>query len=239
MHLTPVEKDRLWLFLAAELARKRRGAGLKLNHPEAVALICDELIESARAGNSYDEVRTLGYEILSEEEVMDGVPEMIDRLQVEPMFEDGSQLITLYFPVGTPVSSAEDSGVTGTSIGSTASVDTEIEGNVGARTVEVSVSNTSDRAIQVTSHYHFFETNRRLIFDREAAFGMRLDVPAGTSVRFEPGETRTVRLREVGGRRVVRGFHNLVNGSIDDPAVKSAAMARARTRGFIAQGEAE
>ncbi len=108
----------------------------------------------------------------------------------------------------------------------------ELEGNAGARTVELEVANTSDRAIQVTSHFHFFEVNRALRFDREAAFGMRLDVPAGMAVRFEPGETRTVRLREVGGRRVVRGFNDLVNGSIDDPAVKQAALARARARGF-------
>src|SRR5205085_7354373 len=92
-----------------------------------------------------------------------------------------------------------------------------VEGNVGGESVEIEVANTSDRAIQVTSHFHFFETNRRLAFDRAAAFGMRLDVPANMSVRFEPGETRTVRLRAIGGRRVVRGFHGLVNGSLDDP----------------------
>lgn len=101
MKLIPVEKERLWLFLAAELARKRRGAGLLLNHPEAVALICDELIEAARAGKGYNEVRNLGYEILSEDDVLEGVATMVDRVQVEPLFEDGSQLITLYFPIKT------------------------------------------------------------------------------------------------------------------------------------------
>jgi urease beta subunit len=103
----------------------------------------------------------------------------------------------------------------------------------GAPTVELVVANTLDRAVQVTSHYHFFEVNRALRFDREAALGMRLDVPAGTSVRFEPGETRTVRLRPYGGRRIVRGFCGLVNGAVDDPAVRAAALERAREHGFL------
>lgn len=101
MRLTPVERDRLWLFLAAELARKRRAAGLKLNHPEAVALICDELIEAARAGKGYDEVRALGHRVLSEDDVLDGVAELVDRIQVEPLFDEGSLLVTLYFPIKT------------------------------------------------------------------------------------------------------------------------------------------
>lgn len=109
-----------------------------------------------------------------------------------------------------------------------------LTGNVGARTVELEVTNTLDRAVQVTSHYHFFEANRALRFDREAAYGMRLDVPAGMAVRFEPGETRTVRLRDIGGRRVVRGFHRLVEGALDDPAVRAAALERARAQGFLA-----
>jgi urease subunit gamma/beta len=99
MKLTPVEKERLWVFLAAELARKRRDAGLKLNHPEAVALITDEVIEAARAGASYDEARQLGYAVLSEGDVLDGVADLVGRLQIEGLFEDGTQLVTLYFPV--------------------------------------------------------------------------------------------------------------------------------------------
>jgi len=97
--LTPVEKERLWLFLAAELARKRRAAGLKLNHPEAVALICDEVIEAARAGRSYDEAREAGQAALGEDDVLDGVADLVDRVQVEGLFEDGTQLVTLYFPI--------------------------------------------------------------------------------------------------------------------------------------------
>src|SRR5690242_6775179 len=99
MKLSPVERERLWIFVAAELARKRRQAGLKLNHPEAVALIADEVIEAARARKSYDEARAVGYSALSEDDVIDGVAEMIDRLQVEPLFDDGAQLVTLYYPI--------------------------------------------------------------------------------------------------------------------------------------------
>jgi urease subunit gamma/beta len=97
--LTPVEQERLWIFLAAELARKRRAGGLKLNHPEAVALISDEVIEAARAGKSYDEARDIGYAALSEDDVLDGVADLVDRIQVEGLFEDGTQLVTLHFPI--------------------------------------------------------------------------------------------------------------------------------------------
>jgi urease subunit gamma/beta len=99
VHLTPVEKERLWVFLAAELARKRRAAGLKLNHPESVALITDEVIEAARAGKSYDEARQIGYATLSEDDVLDGVADLVGRLQVEGLFEYGTQLVTLYYPI--------------------------------------------------------------------------------------------------------------------------------------------
>jgi urease beta subunit len=109
-----------------------------------------------------------------------------------------------------------------------------IEGNAGHATVELEVTNTLDRAVQVTSHFHFFEVNRALRFQREQALGMRLDVPAGMAVRFEPGETRTVRLCAYGGERVVRGFNGLVDGAVDEAEVRAAALARARERGFTA-----
>jgi urease subunit gamma/beta len=97
--LTPLEKERLWVFLAAELARKRRAAGLKLNHPEAVALITDEVTEAARAGKSYDEAAQIGYAALSEDDVLEGVADLVGRLQIEGLFEDGTQLVTLYSPI--------------------------------------------------------------------------------------------------------------------------------------------
>jgi urease beta subunit len=108
----------------------------------------------------------------------------------------------------------------------------------GVDAVELTVRNTADRGVQVTSHYHFFEVNRRLVFDRSRALGMRLDIPAGTSVRFEPGETRSVRLRPYGGRRIVHGFQGLVNGWVDDPWLRRQALERARAGGFATEEEA-
>ena len=202
---------------------------MRLNHPEAVALIADEMIEAARDGSSYDEVRQVGYSVLSEDEVMPGVPEMLDRLQVEPLFEDGTQLITLYSPVGSGAGAAP---------GEVTHPEGDVEFPSHSEVVEIEVSNTLDRAVQVTSHYHFFEANSQLVFDREAALGMRPDIPACTSVRFEPGETKTVRLRPFGGERRVHGFNSLVEGDVDDAAVRDAALARAAAAGFRDSGRA-
>jgi urease subunit gamma/beta len=227
--LIPVEQERLLIFLAAELARRRRADGVKLNHPEAVALIADELIEAGRRGKSYDEVRALGYRILSEDDVMDGVADMVDRIQIEPLFEDGTALVTLYFPI----KGSEPSGDNGRLVpGAIQPPEPEISVPASGETVELEVTNELDRAIQVTSHFHFFEVNRALRFDRASAVGMRLDVPAGLSVRFEPGETKTVRLRPYGGRREVRGFHNLLDGPVDDDTAQATALRAAHERGF-------
>ena len=106
--------------------------------------------------------------------------------------------------------------------------------NEGRETTTVTVANTGDRPVQVGSHFHFFETNKALRFDREGAYGMRLDIPAGTSVRFEPGDEREVGLVSIGGRRIVRGLNGLTEGPLDDPAVKEVALGRARERGFMA-----
>ena len=106
--------------------------------------------------------------------------------------------------------------------------DGDIDANVGRRTVQLTVANTADRPIQVGSHFHFFEANRGLRFDRGKAFGMRLNVPAGTAVRFEPGDTRVVELVALGGRREVYGLNGLVNGALDDEAVRARALAAVR-----------
>jgi urease beta subunit len=103
----------------------------------------------------------------------------------------------------------------------------------GRQTVEIIVANTGDRPIQVGSHCHFFESNRALRFDREKAYGYRLQVPAGTAVRFEPGEDKRVTLVSIGGNRVAYGINGLVNGRLDDPNVKAKAMTAAREQGFI------
>lgn len=103
----------------------------------------------------------------------------------------------------------------------------------GRRTVALTVANTGDRPIQVGSHCHFFEANRALRFDREKAFGFRLEIPAGTAVRFEPGEEKRVALVEFGGNRVAHGINRLTNGSLDDPQVKAQALSRAAEQGFL------
>jgi len=104
--------------------------------------------------------------------------------------------------------------------------------NAGRRTVRLPVSNLGDRPIQVGSHYHFFEVNRFLDFDRSLAFGMRLNVPAGTAMRFEPGDTREIDLVEFGGTGRVTGLNNLTNGSVRTPERAAEALERARRRGF-------
>ena len=103
----------------------------------------------------------------------------------------------------------------------------------GRQTAEITVANTGDRPIQVGSHCHFFEANRALRFDREKAYGFRLQVPAGTAVRFEPGEDKRVTLVSVGGNRVAYGINGLVNGRLDDPNVKAKALAVAKDQGFL------
>jgi urease beta subunit len=108
----------------------------------------------------------------------------------------------------------------------------------GRQTVELIIANTGDRPIQVGSHCHFFEANRALRFDRERAYGFRLQVPAGTAVRFEPGEDKRVTLVSIGGNRVAYGNNGLVNGRLDDPNVRAKAMTAAREAGFIAKEKA-
>ena len=108
-----------------------------------------------------------------------------------------------------------------------------ITANVGRRIAKLFVKNTGDRPIQVGSHFHFFETNRFLEFDRAAAYGMRLNIAAGTAVRFEPGEAKQVEIVEFGGGRVVRGFSGLVAGSLDAPGARERAIDRARKAGFL------
>ncbi|HWW52067.1 MAG TPA: urease subunit beta [Verrucomicrobiae bacterium] len=107
-----------------------------------------------------------------------------------------------------------------------------IQANVGRRTVRLLVQNTGDRPIQVGSHYHFFETNSALAFDRALAYGMRLNIAAGTAVRFEPGEEKEVTLTEFGGRRVIHGFNGLVEGPLEAPGGRERAVEKARKAGF-------
>jgi urease subunit gamma/beta len=189
MKLTPKEQDRLTIFTLAELARRRRTRGIKLNYPEAVALICDEVMEEARAGRSYDEVVAHGKQVLTEEDVMEGVAELASRIYVEPLFDDGTKLVVLHHPiqkVGKEIQEKES--VPGSSLSDTITI------NAGKPTIALTVMNTSDHPVQITSHMPFWEINQRMQFDRELARGYRLDIPAGGATRWEPGETKEVRL---------------------------------------------
>ena len=114
-----------------------------------------------------------------------------------------------------------------------------ILGNADRNTLRLLVRNTGDRPVQVASHYHFFETNRALSFNRSAAFGMRLNIPAGTAVRFEPGEEKDVELTEFGGARVIHGGNGLVGGAIADSSLQKRAIERARKDGFQSSGSSE
>lgn len=228
MNLQPTERERLLIFTAAQLAQEHRARGIKLSHPEAVAYISNELLMAARQGKPLAELMGSGAEILTTDDVMEGVAELMPVLHVEAMFPDGAKLITVHQPVRpgkNPVEKKERAGAVIAAPG-------EIELNAGKRSISLKVTNTGDRPVQVGSHYHFFEANRALDFDRKASFGMRLDVPSGLAVRFEPGQAKEVTLVEFGGRGEVSGFSNLTNGQIQDDAVKQAAFKRAKDAGF-------
>jgi len=205
MELSPREKDKLLLFTAALVAERRKARGLKLNYPEAVAYISAAILEGARDGRTVAELMSEGTRILGADDVMEGVAELITEVQVEATFPDGTKLVTVHqpIPVGNPLG-----------IGAVTTVAGTIELNAGRATVKLEVANSGDRPIQVGSHYHFFEVNPALKFDRKSARGFRLDVPAGTAVRFEPGQTRTVDLVAYDGERVVQGFRGEIMGKL-------------------------
>lgn len=228
MLLTPTELERLTIYTAAELARKRRGKGLRLNHPEAVAIIADEILEGAREGRSVADLIGFGATLLSADDVMPGVAEMMPILQVEATFPDGTKLVTVH----DPIRPGKDPVVTAGLPGEIIPAEGDIEINAGRRKAVVRARNAGDRPIQIGSHYHFFEANRMLEFDRAAAFGMHLDIPAGTAVRFEPGEEKEVTLVAFGGTGEIHGLNGLTNGATRSDLVKEQALRAARDRGF-------
>ncbi|MFT5226540.1 MAG: urease subunit gamma/beta [Polaribacter sp.] len=207
MELTPREKDKLLIFTAALLAERRRARGLKLNYPEAIAYISAAIMEGARDGRTVADLMDYGRTLLSGEDVMDGVAEMIHDVQVEATFPDGSKLVTVHEPIVTNKAPQLLAGEVITEAG-------DIELNAGREKVEVEVSNTGDRPIQIGSHYHFFETNSALQFERDKTRGFRLDIPAGTAVRFEPGQSRKVILVEYAGDQIIYGFNAKVMGKV-------------------------
>ncbi len=247
MHLTPRDLDKLVLHGAGFLAQKRLTRGLRLNHPEAVALISTQLLELIRDGRTVAELMDLGRRMLGRAQVLPGVPELIAEVQVEGTFPDGTKLVTVHHPIAleqgdlslalygsflpapsppTTVPASEESIP-----GEVLPASGEIELNAGRESLALTVINRGDRPIQVGSHYPFAETNRALVFDRGRAHGKRLDIPAGTAVRFEPGESKTVRLVELAGAKVVRGGNALGEGAVT-PEARARLLAAAARQGF-------
>ena len=221
MKLNEAERDRLTIYLTAELARARRARGLLLNAVEATALVADAGCEAARDGKRLGEAVDIARSVLSEREILPGVVRAVPEVRVEAVFDDGSRLAVVRDPfrAGMAAASAlEPAGLAGE--------------------VELEVTNTAAVPISVTSHFHFFEATPRLRFDRAAAYGMHLAVTAGAAVRFEPGGTRRVALVPIGGRRVVIGFAGLVDGPLDAPGARERALEKARACGYQDSGDA-
>ncbi|MEZ0093827.1 urease subunit gamma [Streptacidiphilus sp. EB129] len=232
MQLTPTERDRLLLFTAAELARSRRSRGLRLNVPEATALIADTACESARDGARLADAIEAARSVLGPHDVLPGVVDVVTEIQVEAVFEDGTRLIVVDDPFrahGTDDGHDDGQDAPGAVLPGTDRV------HVPQPVRTLTVRNTASVPITVTSHFHFFEANPRLAFDRSAGYGMRLAVPAGSTVRFDPGAVVEVGLIPVGGARIAIGFAGLVDGPLDAPGAREAAMARARATGYLTE----
>jgi urease subunit gamma/beta len=229
MLLTPTELERLTIYTAAELARKRQAKGLKLNYPEATAIIADEILEGAREGRSVADLIGHGSTILNMDDVMPGVADLVPVLQVEATFPDGTKLVTVHDPIRPGKQKKETAAVVP---GEIFTPEGDIELNAGRRKAAIKAVNTGDRPIQIGSHYHFFEANKALDFDRAASFGMHLDIPAGTAVRFEPGEAKQVTLAAFGGSGEIFGLNNLTDGSTKGEKAKADALKKAKAQGF-------
>lgn len=216
MFLTNREQEKLIIYTASKLAYERKDRGLKLNFPEAVAIISAFILEGARDGKSVSDLMVSATHVLNEEDVMDGIASMMDMVQTEATFEDGTKLVTVHNPIRvtksdiTPGEYFIDEG--------------EIELNADKEVITIEVENIGDRPIQVGSHYHFFEVNGFIQFDRKTAYGMRLNIASGTSVRFEPGSKKEISMVAFSGKRYISGFNGLVEGFLDDKKVKEQAL---------------
>jgi urease subunit gamma/beta len=191
MRLTAWEEERLLVFTAAELARRHLERGLLLNAPEAIALICDAMLEAARAGDSYEAVEAAGRAAVGPEQVLPGVAALVSEVRLEVLMDDGTRLIVLRAPLGPAGADAPGTVVQASQPAR------EAEDDRARRALEV--RNSSARVVRVSSHHPFHRVNSRLLFDRAAARGFRLDLPAGSSERWAPGEARTVTLVRYAG----------------------------------------
>jgi urease subunit gamma/beta len=247
MHLAPRDIEKLMLHNAGFLAQKRLARGIRLNYPEAVALIATQVLELIRENRRVAELMDVGRRFLGRRQVMSGVPEMVVEVQVEGTFADGTKLVTVHHPIvaedgdlklalygsflPVPDLKVFDPAPADQAVGEYRVAAGEITINEGREAVELAVTNLGDRPIQVGSHYHFIEANASLKFDRGAAYGRRLDIPAGTAVRFEPGDTKTVRLVEIAGGKVIRGGNGLADGRVTENG-RAVAVKRASEQQF-------
>lgn len=226
MRLTPTERDRLLIFTTAELARARRNRGLRLNVPEATALIADTVCEAARDGARLRDAAAAGRDVLTVDDVLPGVADIVTEVKVEAVFDDGTRLVVVSDPFDVAQHGLGDDAPGAT-------ITARRDPSPPAEIIEVTVTNTGDVPVSITSHFHFFEVNARLDFDRNAAYGMRLAIPAGAAQRFDPGAPTAARLRPIGGERIAIGFAGLVDGPLDEPGARQRAMQRAVDAGYL------
>jgi urease subunit gamma/beta len=188
MYLSPADEERLRVFAAAELARRTAARGLRLNAPEAAALVCDEMHLAARAGGSFDDVLAAGRRAAASAELLPGVAELVDEIRLEVLLDEGSRLVVLRQPWPSepdPPGAIRHAGG-------------HVVLHEGRERQRLTVRNGSARPVRISSHYPFWRANPRLEFDRESARGLRLDIPAGSSVRWDPGEVKQVELVRYG-----------------------------------------
>lgn len=206
MYLTHQEKEKMLLLFAASVAANRKEKGLKLSYPEAMAYLCGHVIEGAREGKTVAALILECRSLLAAADVMEGVPSLLQELQVEAQFPDGTKLVSVQQPIAQK--DAEEVP------GAYDFAEGDIELSVGRERIQVTVTNGSDRPVQVGSHFHFYESNPALSFDREMTKGFHLDIASGLSIRFQPGSTQTVDLVAFGGTREIHGFAGKVNGKL-------------------------
>jgi len=189
MRLTPTEEERLRVFTAAELARSTLARGLQLNAPEAIALVCDEMHAAGRGGASFDEVAAAGRAAVGPDQVLEGVAGIVPEIRVEVLLDEGTRLFVLRAPFGP--AGDDDPGAIRFGEG-------EVDLAPDRERIRLTVTNRGEHPIRVSSHFPFSRTNAQLDFDRAAADGFRLDLPAGDSLRWAPGESHEVDLVRYG-----------------------------------------
>jgi urease subunit gamma/beta len=189
MYLSPADEERLLVFVAAELARRTAARGLALNAPEAIALVCDEMHLAARGGGSFGDVLAAGRSAAASARLLPGVAELVDEIRLEVLLDEGSRLVVLRQPWAAEPDPPGAIRPTGE----------PVVLHEGRERQRLTVRNGSARPVRISSHYPFWRANPRLEFDRESAQGLRLDIPAGSSVRWAPGEVKQVELVRYGG----------------------------------------